>query len=119
MADAEPNTRPAGGRLKAKREAQLSRVRPVPVREPVVDRTPPIVTSLRVRATQMGFFDNERKREGDVFLLQEPRQFVASWMEPVDDSVPERTTTGQQLLRKEHDDILNMKTPPKDLTIGG
>ena len=76
---------------------------------------PPREFPIRVRAKRMGFFDNKRYREGDVFVLPPtaPGQvdpFSHNWMERVDDSTPERVTTGQQSIRKEHDETVGPVT---------
>jgi hypothetical protein len=59
-----------------------------------------------VRATKMGYIYHERKRPGDVFKLQYADEFGATWMERVADNTPTKTTTGQEVLRKEHMDTL-------------
>jgi hypothetical protein len=64
---------------------------------------------FKVRATQMGYFNEERKRPGDVFTLKFAHQFSNKWMERVDARTPHQTTTGQEMLRREHDDILKMR----------
>ena len=68
--------------------------------------------AVRVRAKAVGFFNNQRYREGDVFVLPPPapgqrEPFSDKWMELVPDSTPERVTTGQQAIRKEHDETLS------------
>ncbi len=58
----------------------------------------------RVRATQTGFINNERKRPGDVFTVTES-EYSDRWMETVDGRTPERTTTPNQVIRQQHDEI--------------
>lgn len=54
----------------------------------------------RVRATQIGFYDNVRRREGDVFTLSKASHFSAKWMERVAPDTPEKVTTSAQALRR-------------------
>lgn len=85
---------------------------------------------IRVRATALGYFNDERKRIGDVFTISSERHaarfpmldsdgrkhpkagqvnpkggmlvhFSDRWMEHIDPSVPERTTTSQEALSRE------------------
>lgn len=60
---------------------------------------------LRVRATRMGFIDNVRRREGDVFDVHEA-EFTDKWMEPVEGDAPLRITSGKEELQRKHDEIL-------------
>ncbi len=52
----------------------------------------------RVRATQIGFYDNARRREGDVFTLSKASHFSERWMERVSPDTPEKVTTSAQAL---------------------
>lgn len=63
---------------------------------------------VRVQATAFGFYDNIRRRVGDVFMC-ERQAFSTNWMELVAENVPERITTGTADLRRLHDDILREK----------
>jgi hypothetical protein len=65
---------------------------------------------MKVRATRMGYFGEKRIRDGDVFVI-DAKEFSARWMERVDGRTPERITTGQEELRKKHDELLGEKTP--------
>jgi hypothetical protein len=64
---------------------------------------------IKVRAKRPGYFGHERRRTGDVFYIQREQEF-GSWMERVDDSVPERTTTPNEIIRQQHDEILQRRT---------
>jgi hypothetical protein len=82
----------------------------------------------KVRAIGRGcYYNDERKRAGDVFRIRPPYtlkgpkkddkpieydEFSQSGMEDVDEDTPEKTTTGKEHLRKEHDEILRSKHPP-------
>jgi hypothetical protein len=84
--------------------------KPTPTKAPAqVTATPAADKPLRVRATKMGYFNEERKREGDVFVLPSSRYFSKKWMEIVPDRTPLRATTGKEELEKQHRDILRQK----------
>jgi len=70
-------------------------------------------SGIKVRATQTGYYDHARRREGDVFLIASARDFSEKWMEDVDPRTPERLTTGDQELRKKHDEIMRDRMPAK------
>jgi len=60
----------------------------------------------KVRATAMGYYDEERRRPGDVFVLHKKEDFSAKWMEYVGAATPTSKTTPNQAIAKEHDEIL-------------
>jgi hypothetical protein len=76
---------------------------------------------IKVRATQTGYYNNERQRPGDVFVISDERyprdhpkqgqviEFSDRWMEPVNPETPMRTTSPNQSIQKEHDRILQQK----------
>lgn len=55
---------------------------------------------IRVRATEMGYYRDVRRRTGDVFDVPE-KLFSARWMEAVDGRTPVKTTTAQAALDQE------------------
>jgi hypothetical protein len=61
---------------------------------------------FKVRATQVGFYDNARRRVGDVFIIQSVQEFSTRWMQRVPDSTPERITGPNAAIREAHDAIL-------------
>jgi hypothetical protein len=66
----------------------------------------------KVRALKMGYYDHVRRREGDVFILNDPaNEFSSKWMEYVDARTPTKVTTGAEDLRKKHDEILGASAP--------
>lgn len=69
--------------------------------------------SLKVRATAMGYYDNERRREGDVFTIQHAGEFSSKWMERVGAGTPEQRTTGQESINRQHDELLSGKLADK------
>ena len=77
---------------------------------PTAESTRPI----KVRATEMGYYDHGRRRPGDVFYLADQTHFSQKWMELVDASTPERVTGAKQALQREHDEILAGRTPGAD-----
>lgn len=60
---------------------------------------------IRVRATKSGYHDLIRRREGDVFTVHES-VFSSKWMERVPAATPERVTTGNEELRRQHDETV-------------
>lgn len=61
---------------------------------------------MKVRATQLGYYDLKRRKEGDVFTLKDikgkdakgqpfvipaEKQFSARWMEPADSAKPSKS----------------------------
>jgi hypothetical protein len=73
---------------------------------------PPATRAFKVRATQMGYYDNARRRAGDVFVLRDPAVFSDTWMVRVDAQTPERITTGGEELKRKHDELLGAKITP-------
>ena len=43
---------------------------------------------MKVRATKLGFYDQKRRKEGDVFILHDPKLFSENWMEAIDGKPP-------------------------------
>ena len=43
---------------------------------------------MRVRAKRLGFYDLKRRREGEEFILHDPKQFSELWMDAVDGKAP-------------------------------
>lgn len=72
--------------------------------------------AIKVRATQLGYYGEMRRREGDVFVLHDEKLFSKKWMERVDPRTPERITTGKQHLQQVHDDIMRSRAPGGLLT---
>jgi hypothetical protein len=64
---------------------------------------------IRVRATKPCYYDDKRRRRDDVFTIRNMKEFSDKYMELVDPSTPERITTGQQELQRQHDEVLRAK----------
>ncbi len=92
----------------APKPAASSTARTSNVRPPQIPTTR-TVGPVRVRATQLGYYDNERKRPGDVFSIASPALFSKRWMEHVDPRTPEKTTGPNEALRQQHDEILGAR----------
>lgn len=60
---------------------------------------------IKVRATRMGYYGEQRRREGDVFRIKTEREFSVNWMEYVDAETREHTTTGPQALAQTQDKL--------------
>ncbi len=71
--------------------------------------SPPASGRLKVRATQVGYYDLIRRRVGDVFYLHDAQAFSSKWMERVDEATPEKITTGQHVINQQHDELLALK----------
>lgn len=69
----------------------------------------PAVGRIKVRATQVGWYGLQRRREGDVFFIDKASEFSERWMEQVDRSTPLKKTGAQEALDKKHDEILGGK----------
>lgn len=74
------------------------------------------VALVKVRATQMGYYDLLRRRVGDVFTVP-LRLFSPKWMERVDPDTPELTTSGREEMRRQHDEILQSRIPASGTTL--
>ena len=57
-------------------------------------------------ATQTCYYDNKRRRRGDVFTIATEKEFSARYMRKVDPATPERLTTGSAALKQQPDEIL-------------
>jgi|SRR6187402_339572 len=60
---------------------------------------------IRVKATKMGYLDDMRRREGDVFDIY-PNQWSEKWMEIVDGETPKKVTSAPAALKAHHDELL-------------
>lgn len=77
--------------------------------EKAIKAAAPVIGSggpIRVRATRMGYYNNLRRREGDVFTLHDARLFSKNWMVVVPVATPERHTRANEALKREHDEVL-------------
>jgi len=96
--------------------------------------------TVRVRAIRLGYYDDKRRRLGDVFLIRPPftvknvdrvpdpdpeikkipetievDEFSDNWMEKVPGNTPLKTTTAKEDLKRKHDEELAARrTPAKD-----
>jgi hypothetical protein len=78
-----------------------------------ISRPPAEAAATRlVTATQTGYYEHARRRPGDVFRVT-AEAYADSWMDPVSDGTPERTTGAQAAINRSHDAALD------DLIAGG
>jgi hypothetical protein len=56
---------------------------------------------VRVLEGRIGYYDDSRRHEGDVFVIRDKKDFSDNWMEYVDAKTPERLTTAKGALAKE------------------
>lgn len=73
-----------------------------------------MVEIVRVRVREdvpggMVYYDNQRRRVGDVFDLLDPRHFNENQHERVSSRTRLRTTTAKEHLAKAHHDVLQQK----------
>lgn len=71
---------------------------------------------VRVLEGQMGYYGDVRRREGDVFVITDIKHFSKRWMEFVDKRTPNKVTTGNEDLRKKHQELVNEKSKGGQLT---
>lgn len=76
---------------------------------------------VRVRATKVCYYDDKRRRVGDVFTISDEKnktgglkEFSSKYMELVDPRTPEKITTGAEVLKQQHDDILGSRAADAD-----
>lgn len=74
--------------------------------------------AIRVEATQMGYYDNIRRRTGDVFDVPESL-FSKRWMKRVDGRTAPRTTTSGASVKREQDAIRSTRRAAAEDRIGG
>jgi hypothetical protein len=110
-----PAARPAAGpKHPGPKQADTA---PTPAR-PVAQAStakPATSTRIKVQATKMGYYGHERRRVGDVFLVQRA-QFNPSWMTVTEAGTKLQRTTGREELRRKHDEILSMKNADRITT---
>jgi hypothetical protein len=104
-APAQPVPQPAKAGPKGKRDIP-SRGAMRSERAGTADRVVPTTGRIKVRATQVGYYDIKRRREGDVFFINGPHEFSKRWMEIADKGEQLRETGAQAALDKRHDEIL-------------
>lgn len=85
---------------------------------------------IKVQATKVCYYDDKRRRIGDVFSISneqfpagharagQVKEFSSKYMDIVDVRTPERITTGAQILRQEHDVILGQKSQDANADLG-
>lgn len=59
---------------------------------------------VKVRATRLGYYDHGRRREGDVFVIDD-KDFSTTWMERVADSTPEQVSGAQDAIDKANGEL--------------
>lgn len=85
------------------------------------------VRRVKVRATKAGYYGEIYRRPGDVFFIEGalpakpkspevadlPAVYSANWMELADADDVERTTSHNEALRQQHDEVLREKVMNK------
>lgn len=76
---------------------------------------PPAGGSLKVKATALGYYGDERRRPGSVFTLAKREDFSDKWMVWVDARTPATRPIGpNEAIGREHDAILGGSVVNKD-----
>lgn len=94
---AQPAARP---KRPTRRPAPAARTKPAaaaPARAP---------KGIRVRALNLGYYGDKRRRPGDVFEISSEELFSELWMERVDKATPKRETGPNEALRQHHDEVM-------------
>ena len=60
----------------------------------------PASARIKVRTVKPGFYNNERKRVGDVFVLNKEKDFSEKWMVRVDASTPTNRSSSRTALQR-------------------
>ena len=68
---------------------------------------------FKVRAIAPGYYDLVRRRDGDVFTIKNQQEFSSKWMVRVPASTPDKVTTGQEEINRQHDEVLSDKLKTK------
>ena len=77
---------------------------------------PPARTvGIRVRATDLGYYDHTRRRVGDVFTIRNEQEFSTRWMERVSASTPEKITPMTEALKRQQQEIAGVNGPEGSL----
>ncbi len=66
---------------------------------------------IKVVATQTGYHGMKRRREGDVFFINDESEFSHRWMRLAERGARLRETGAQESLDQVHDEILGGKLP--------
>jgi hypothetical protein len=73
---------------------------------------------IRVRALKMGYYNDIRRRTGDVFLIRSEREFSDLWMRKVKAETPLRQTGPNAAIRAQHDEILANRIAEREMLTG-
>lgn len=73
---------------------------------------------IKVMALATCYYDDKRRRRGDVFTIRNDKEFSARYMEKVHPDTAERITTGAEVLKQEHDQIKAGKTIERHPELG-
>lgn len=61
--------------------------------------------SIRVRATQPGYYDHVMRKVGEVFVLSDKKLFSHRWMESVDGEVDEEVPAKKAAPKKKKESV--------------
>jgi hypothetical protein len=81
---------------------------------PATDAKAKKAKPIRVEAIALGYYDDTRRRTGDVFDIRSEEDFSERWMRTVDGSTPTRTTTSGEALKREQAALKQLRTPASE-----
>jgi hypothetical protein len=84
-----------------------------PRETPTIAATVAPAAPIAVRATQMGFYGNVRRRPGAVFTITSEREFSNRWMERVEPAVP---SLQEEMIRQAQEHVRNGETKVAEAT---
>lgn len=85
---------------------------------PVADGTRAVSAGIKVMATADTYYGEARRRQGDVFTITSEAHFNKRCMVRVSASTPEKTSTGRDVLKKQHDEILGARATGDEARAG-
>ena len=74
---------------------------------------------ILVVATQMGYYDDLRRRAGDVFYIHAEEDFSDLWMEDAPKGAEPSITLGQDDIDRQHDEILASRAGSRGRRVAG
>ena len=72
----------------------------------------PVRPGFRVQARKAGYYGDLYQRVGDVFTIHDEGDFADEWMVRVDSKTPEKTTSSNEALQREHAAIVSGASGP-------
>lgn len=80
-------------------------------RKTTTEPAPAPAAPMKVQATRLGYYGEQRRRPGDVFPLAKAQDFASTWMVEVPPETPDTSLPPSAALRKIHAALMQDKTP--------